>query len=253
MGIFDQAEYDLRLEWGLAGVETLAPISDAVIIVDVLSFCTSVDVAVSRGAAVFPYPYRDERAAAFAQEQRAELATPGRSARMPGDDSAAHPAGYSLSPESLLYIPAGTRLVLPSPNGATLSMKTGSTPTFAGCLRNAAAVAQAARVVGKRIAVIPAGERWPDGTLRPAAEDWIGAGAILNALHESRSPEAELAATAFTTATTTGSVSSWLERTSSGKELIARGFATDVQLAAELNISLAAPRLQDGAYQGTTA
>ena len=34
---FNQCEFDIRCEWGENGVHQLAPISDAVIIVDVLS------------------------------------------------------------------------------------------------------------------------------------------------------------------------------------------------------------------------
>jgi 2-phosphosulfolactate phosphatase len=52
--LFDQAEYDLRCEWGLQGLRHLSPISDAVIVVDILSFSTAVDIVVARGAFVLP-------------------------------------------------------------------------------------------------------------------------------------------------------------------------------------------------------
>jgi phosphosulfolactate phosphohydrolase-like enzyme len=42
-----QRAYDVRYEWGLHGVELLARDCAAVAIVDVLSFCTSVDIAVA--------------------------------------------------------------------------------------------------------------------------------------------------------------------------------------------------------------
>jgi 2-phosphosulfolactate phosphatase len=232
---FDQGSHEVRCEWGMAGVARLAPTSDAIIIVDVLSFATCVDVAASCGALVYPYHTRGESAAAFAAGHHALLA---------GGRDAAH--GYSLSPASLAAIPAGTRLVLPSPNGATLSLATGHAPTFAGCLRNARAVAAAARRLGPRVSVIPAGERWPDGSLRPAAEDLIGAGAIVAHLTGTRSPEAEVALAAYTAARE--GLAEVLAGCGSGRELIGRGFAEDVALAARLGVSDCAPRLLDGAY-----
>lgn len=248
MAIFDQAENAIRCEWGQAGVEALAPISDVVIIVDVLSFSTCVDIATARGASILPFSRKDDSAHQYAGEQNALLASPRRTAGREVGQTSGTPV-YSLSPASLLTITSGTRLVLPSPNGATLSGKTGATPTLAGCLRNAQAVARAATSFGTRIAVIPAGERWPDGTLRPAIEDWLGAGAIIHALAGERSPEAELAAAAFQHAHMGGHLATLIERASSGKELIAEGFADDVRLACELNISDAVPHLHNGAYE----
>lgn len=205
--IFDQSEFDIRCEWGEQGVLHLAPISDAVMIVDVLSFSTCVSIATARGAEVFPYRGTGDAASEFAWSVDAVLA--GRRGE----------SVWSLSPASLLRLPAGTRLVLPSPNGSTLTLATGETPTFAGCLRNARAVAEAAAQCGTRIAVIPAGERWrTDWSLRPAVEDWLGAGAIIQYLPGSLSPEARLAAEAFRSAA--DDIHAVISACSSGKELI---------------------------------
>ena len=235
--IFDQQEFDIRCEWGEHGVAVLAPISDVIIIIDVLSFSTSVDVAVTQGAIVFPYRWRDDTARAYAVSVGATLAGPGR-----------NPSMYSLSPASLTGIPKGTRLVLPSPNGATLTLAAKPTPVLAGCLRNAGAVAAVARTYGRKIAVIPAGERWKDdGSLRPAFEDLIGAGAIISHLDGRRSPEALVALAAFRAVE--AELDHALRQCSSGKELLEWGFAPDVMLAAQLNVSTCAPVLVNDAYR----
>jgi 2-phosphosulfolactate phosphatase len=234
--VFDQAEFDVRCEWGMHGVAYLAPISDVIIIVDVLSFSTSVDIATGRGALVFPYRWKDETAVAFAASMAAVLA-----------GSKRNTAGYSLSPQSLLRISTGARLVLPSPNGSTLTLATGETPTLAGCLRNARAVAQAAQKYGRRVTVIPAGERWKDdASLRTAFEDLIGAGAILHHLPDNRSPEARLAVAAYRDAHP--HLEKLIRQCSSGKELVERGFEKDVALASELNVSTCVPVFLNGAY-----
>src|SRR6266511_3517609 len=113
--------------------------------------------------------------------------------------------------------------------GATLSFGTAATPTLTDCLRNNRVVAAAAQRYGRRIAVIPAGERWRDGSLRPAFEDRIGAGAILSHLPAMLSPEAHAAIAAYHCARQ--GLASLLKRCSSGKELIQRGFEHDVELA----------------------
>lgn len=233
--IFNQAEFDIRCEWGEKGVTELAPISDVVIIVDVLSFSSAVSIATVRGAIVYPFRGKGNEAAVFARSVGAELAG------MRGG------AGYTLSPVSLLTIPPGTRLVLPSPNGSTLTLAAGEQPTLAGCLRNARAVARTAVTLGKRIAVIPCGERWKeDGVLRPAIEDLIGAGAIIRHLPGSLSPEAQTALAAFERFAE--DLYGTLSRCASGKELVARGHAEDVRQIARLDVTDTAPLLKDGAY-----
>ena len=233
---FDQRDSDIKCEWGLPGIEGLSPYSDVIIIVDVLSFSTCVDVAVKNGALVYPYRWRDGTAGAFTESIGGTLARSRRQAQ----------GGYSLSPVSLLSIPAGTRLVLPSPNGSALSTATGQIRTFAGCLRNADAVAMAAEQIGKRISVIPAGEKWPDGSLRPAIEDLIGAGAIISHLSGKRSPEAEMAVATFVSAQS--HLLQTLQQCGSGREVTAIGFGSDIDLAVALNQSNYAPLLREGVY-----
>jgi 2-phosphosulfolactate phosphatase len=233
---FNQQAFDIRCEWGEHGIAVLAPISDVMIIIDVLSFSTSVDVAVTQGAMVFPSRWRDEAALAYAISVGAILADLGR-----------HPTGYSLSPASLTGILTGMRIVLPSPNGATLTLAAKFTPVLAGCLRNARAVAAVACKYGRKIAVIPAGERWKDdSSLRRSFEDLIGAGAVISHLNARRSPGALLALAAFRAVKS--ELAQELRQCGSGKELIARGSETDVMLGSQVNVSACAPILVNGAY-----
>ena len=231
---FDQAEFEVRCEWGEKGVLQLAPISDVVIIIDVLSFSTCIDIANSLGAILFPYQWKDESVKAFAQSIDAEIAQKRGCSR------------YSLSPASLLPICQGTRLVLPSPNGSSLSLATAVTPILTGCLRNCRAVALAAMNYGRRIAVVPAGEKWSDGNLRPSFEDFIGAGAVISYLEGNLSPEAQLAVAAYRGVRQ--SLEHLMKQCGSSQELIERGFEQDVDLASEIDISDCVPTLVNGAY-----
>jgi 2-phosphosulfolactate phosphatase len=228
-----QTAYDLRCEWGEHGVAALAPKSDAIVIVDVLSFTTAVSIAIDRGAEAIPHRWRDDTAGERAQALGALLAGPRGS-------------GFSLSPVSLLDLPTGSKIVLPSPNGSTLSLSTGTTPTYAGCLRNAGAVARAAARHGPHIAVVPAGERWPDDSLRPSFEDLVGAGAVLRELGGTRSPETETTVAAFEAVS--DDLEAFLLASAEGRWLIERGYQQDVIAAAELDASAYAPRLLEGAY-----
>ena len=99
---------------------------------------------------------------------------------------------------------------------------------------------------GKTITVIPCGERWPDGTLRPAAEDLAAAGAIITNLPGTVSPEASVATAAWACAEK--DVIGFLKSCASGRELIDRGFEVDVELAGQVNVSDTVPTLREGAY-----
>ncbi len=223
-----------RCEWGEHGLRSMLDTSDVVVIVDVLSFATCVELATSRGAIIHPARRRDRAVARLAARVGATLAGPRGKSR------------YSLSPATYLEVPAGTRVVLPSPNGSALSLAAGGKPTLAGCLRNATAVAVAARTFGPRIAVVPAGERWSDGSLRPCLEDWLGTGAILAEVEGSLSPEARAAAATFRACG--ADIRSLVRDCVSGRELVERGYERDIDIACELNVSPCVPRLIDGAF-----
>lgn len=238
--IYNQEAFDIRMDWGYGGVRELAPISDVIIIVDVLSFSTCVDIATARGALIYLYRWKDESAISYAQEMEAELA----------DFKRKFTAGFSLSPTSLTAIEAQTKLVLPSPNGATLSLATGSTPTLCGSLRNAAAVAAKAREYGNRIGIIAAGEQWPDQSLRVAFEDAVGAGAIISYLTGILSPESKASLAIFESAKS--SLLADIKNCSSGKELIERGFEQDIDLACDFNVSSHVPLLKEGRFYVAT-
>ena len=232
---FDQRIAACRCEWGVVGHDNLAP-ADGTIIVDVLAFSTCVDVAAGQGVAILPYVVRETAAEVFARDNQAELAGPRGVAR------------YSLSPASFLDAPRGTRCVLPSPNGAALTIRAAARTAvvLAGCLRNAANVAHRASQLGSKFNVCPAGERWPDGSLRPAIEDLLGAGAILRHLPGQKSPEALLAIAVFESAAPR--LVDVLAQSSSGRELVERGFADDVELAGALDVSRHVPRYDGMAF-----
>lgn len=233
---FGQEVYRVRFEWGMDGLIALKTSVAAIVIVDVLSFSTCVDIAVSNGATIFPHGERGERAIEYATRNNAIAA-----------DHERNSTGFTLSPASLANIPSGTRLVLPSPNGSRLSFEHHGVPIFTACLRNANAVAEYLNKCVGSIGVIAAGEQWPNGSLRPALEDHIGAGALIAMLSGTRSPEAEAGVAVFESVQS--HLKSTLDSCGSGRELIDRGFAYDVALAAELNVSNAVPMLDRNAYQ----
>lgn len=227
--------FRVRFGWGLNGLRATANGVDVAVIVDVLSFTTSVDVALSRGATVFACRYQnDGRDKALAEANDALLAGPrGR--------------GFSLSPVSLQALPEGARIVLPSPNGSTLSLESPAFHTVCACLRNAASVARWIREQKlQRIAVIACGEHWHDDTLRPGMEDFVGAGAVIDELGDDISPQARAARAAFRDLR--NDMPGALAGCTSGLELIHRGFPDDVALSAEVNVSDTVPVFSGDAY-----
>ncbi|UGT61164.1 2-phosphosulfolactate phosphatase [Nocardia asteroides] len=227
-----QGEYRVRFDWGPVGAEAVR--AEVTVVVDVLSFTTTLSVAADLGIEVFPYRWGHDGVAEYAAA-RGAVGAVGRRVAGPGQ--------VSLSPGTIRRAAPFERLVLPSPNGSTIAHRLAAAGSLcAGAsLRNAAAVAE--WIGGRSVAVVAAGERWPDGSLRPAVEDLWGAGAVLANLRgrEGFSPEARMAVQAWLAVE--GEVGSALRECGSGRELIAGGYPEDVAIAGEVGVSGVVPVL----------
>ncbi|MEL7155680.1 MAG: 2-phosphosulfolactate phosphatase [Actinomycetota bacterium] len=247
---------EVHLEHGPQAATLAAARGDVVVVVDVLSFSTTVSIAIERGAAVCALS-ADEITALGGRDAVADL----HGAHVVAKDRADTEAKFTLSPASLGKVASGDRLVLTSLNGAQIVAAAAAAPaTLIGSLRSraatAAAVDQEIAERSRRVTLIAATEQWPsvapgaDG-MRIAVEDWLGAGAIAAALAErgrALSLEAELAAHAA--ASHLPDIGRVLVRSISGRELIERGFAADVELAGEVDAaSVAAIRQPDGFFR----
>ena len=243
--VFAQSGARVRVEWDARGARavTVDPDHTLVVVVDVLSFTTTVSIAAARGIEVFPFRGSDVEVQRYAAELGAVVA------------GARSEHEVSLSPSSFQKAVGVERVVLRSRNGATISsvLSEAGCRVVAGCLRNARAVAGfcadfLADDPSRVVVVVASGERWEDDrTLRLAVEDLWGAGAIVARIPATLSTEARVAADAFEAAR--ARLPEALLDCSSGRELIALGFANDVTLAAELDVSDAVPLLSAGAFR----
>jgi 2-phosphosulfolactate phosphatase len=241
------ADAQVHVEWGPSGARLAGARGDIVVIVDVLSFSTSVVRTATQGGTALSYS-ASELDEMGGREQAAALLN----AEVVAKDRRATTARFSLSPASLAKITTGDRLIFTSLNGAACTAAAASAPVvIVGALTNATAVARAVQTmlddgVAARCTIVSCGERWtsvseePD-SLRPSIEDLLGAGSIVAALQGLReSPEAALAAASFRSVH--DQIASVLRQSTSGRELIAKGFPDDVELAAAVDSSQAVPR-----------
>jgi 2-phosphosulfolactate phosphatase len=250
---YAQDGFRARFDWGPVGAEAIGPGAAIVAVVDVLSFTTALTVAVDQGMRVFPYRWRDHTAVAYAQRHEAVLAV--------GRSQATEPGQVSLSPAAIRRSSGIERLVLPSPNGSTIaqSLAAAGSRVIGVSLRNADAAAewtigQLRDATGAVVAVIAAGERWTDGSLRPALEDLWGAGAFLAGLADRGigplSPEAEAATAVYRQAA--DRLPKLLPDCASGRELIDYGYPQDVAIAGEVNASRSVPLLDTDSFSSAT-
>lgn len=234
----------VHVEWGPIGARLAAERGHAVIVVDVLSFSTTLTVAAERGIDTWVYSGPElQRLGGAEAVARSLRATSTVSRRRSGA------ADLSLSPAALLAAPPMRAALFTSLNGAHAVSAADSCPWLAvGCLRNRSAVARLAAAwlresPDRRLTVVACGERWSSVSsqegLRPALEDWIGAGAIVGGLLQvgvSASPEAHAAAAAFAAFDLGG-----FPRLVSARELIATGYADDVELAVSVDVTRRVP------------
>jgi 2-phosphosulfolactate phosphatase len=240
----------VHVEWGSTGAQLAAAQGDIVVVVDVLSFSTTLTIAVARGCTCLVYS-----PAEIDQLGGLEAAAASLCVRPLSKDRRVSAGQLSLSPASLLAAEPGQRVLFTSLNGATVTAAAAGSPALlVGCLRNATATARAvARLLAagaaRRVTVVACAEQWTtvrreaDG-LRPAVEDWVGAGLIsarLGDLGLTLSAEAQAAAAAACHGLEI------LRECVSARELHARGFAEDVTLALQVDSDDRVPtRIGDG-------
>ncbi|MDM7853610.1 2-phosphosulfolactate phosphatase [Cellulomonas alba] len=218
--------------------------ADVLVVVDVLSFTTTLAVAADRGIEVVPCDLDGREAAVLAERHHARLASHRRTAG---------PGEVSLSPASVRTAADVRRLVLPSPNGAAVSAELAASGrvVIGAALYNAHAVGRwiRARHPGARTLVVACGERRDDGTIRRAEEDLWGAGAVVDALVDGGARPSEAAARARDVWDGVADrAQASLLPCQSGRELASAGFTSDVVIAAEVDRGDAAAVLHDGVY-----
>jgi 2-phosphosulfolactate phosphatase len=242
-----QAPFQCKLDWGSRGAELAAARGEIVVLVDTLSFSTTVINAVDRGGIIYPCGDGDDpvevalKIGGEPSVHRKQVPAQGR---------------FSLSPSSFDCIEAGTKVALWSPNGANCSRSASPAPfVFLGAFVNAAILAEvvSATMEAEKLAVtvIACGERVPlednrFGEMRMAIEDYLAAGSILSKLSENRSPEAAVCVSAFKS--NKSRIEELIWESVSGREARLGGFENDVRFAVRLNVIDAVPILRQGAF-----
>ncbi|MEV7738181.1 2-phosphosulfolactate phosphatase [Streptomyces sp. NPDC088921] len=125
----------------------------------------------------------------------------------------------------------------------------------AACLRNITAVgtwlaSQGYGTPERPVVVIAAGEAWPGGSLRPAIEDLLGAGALISDLcSRGAGPLSPEAAATKSSYEGTADLARTVATSASGRQLAAMGFVEDVAIATEVDASTLVPvRHDDGSF-----
>lgn len=235
------------LDWGAEGLLKAVRREDVVVLVDVLRFCSTAVAAVRVGVSIIPAPGRLE-----AEGLAATLRLPVVSSSKEGYE-AGKPTDSPLWYQR--YAVTGTRVVYPSSNGGRLLSSVRGYPYLVlGALLNASAAARyagaLAESLGKGVTVVAAGELSTDFDpespphLLFAAEDLLGAGAVIDALSADLSAEAAVALGAWESCVqdrTKLLLTSW-----SGRHLQNTGRQEEVEYCAQLDVTEVVPILRHG-------
>ncbi|MCF7810108.1 2-phosphosulfolactate phosphatase [bacterium] len=232
--IHGQIDYKCRFDWGSEGAASAAERGDIIVIVDTLSFSTSVVTAVHNGGIIYPAVDQDDlleiagRIDAVKAVQRSKVPSEGR---------------FSLSPETFIELEAETSVILASPNGASCCRAAKSASNvFVASLINAEAMGKTLErimdLTGSNVTLIACGEQLQSGLDNPgirfAIEDMLAVGAILSYILKDKSPEAQVCEAAF------GAIEHFIDEmiwdSISGRELRSSGFGHDVNYSARMNI-----------------
>ncbi|MFO1446144.1 2-phosphosulfolactate phosphatase [Bacillus sp. Bva_UNVM-123] len=240
--MLNQSPYVCRVEWGKRGAREAAERGDIIIIVDVLSFSSTVISALNYGAIIYPSPPH-LNGKDFAEKIGAEYIL--------GRAEAAKIGKPTLSPVSFNQEHYKKKYVLTSLNGAFCTWIAAKVPALLiGSFLNASSIAsyvnQLRLKMKVNITVVPCGEQWSDvreyeDILRPSIEDYLGAGAILSNLEGEKSPEVEVCIGAFQSAKQ--KLNEFIWDCGSGRELRERGFEDDVKHCSRLNVYQTVPIL----------
>ena len=218
--------------WGAEWQNWEANPPDIAVVVDVLTFSTVIDVALAARLKCFVPPVD-----ASSSVYPGALWTGRREA-----------GGISLSPDSMSGLPTGCEVAFQSPNGgACVRSMLGQVLTVAiGCMRNAGAMADWIGTRERaRVALVACGERWPNRSMRPALEDWLGVGAIAVCLPlSSLSVNACAARVAYLDAE--NRLDEVLYETRSGQELLERGYPADIKWTQAIDALRAVPIVTRG-------
>ncbi|ALJ18975.1 2-phosphosulfolactate phosphatase [Microbacterium sp. No. 7] len=236
---FDQASYQVRFEWGVAGLDRLAP-ADVVVVVDVLGLSTDAVGRVAAGDEVAPGALALADAAGDAVGAAGVAAAARIAARAAG-------TGATVLLGCLRNASATAAAVLAeqSRRGARTSVAV----IAAGDPASADPASGDPGSAGLAVTgMAPSGSALAHAPLRFAVEDLLGAGAVIDGLTalgiDHTSPEAAAASEAFRGLR--GAVRHLLTASGSGRERADGGFRAEVESAASLDATPVVPVLRGG-------